>query len=396
MKQYDFIFAGGGLAGLSLAYHLSQSDLRDRSILVVDQLPKDRNDRTWCFWTGQPTLFDNIVFRSWHELKIKTEAADKTIALRDYSYNMIRGIDFYRHVRRELSARGNIEFVQGHVDRIKDAGDHVEVWVGSRIYAGQWAFDSRFHVAQLRPDATHYSLRQHFHGWTIETPYDAFDLQAATLFDFRTEQKNELRFFYTLPLSTRQALVEYVLLSSENYERELKTYVETTLGIHDYKIIAHEGGIDPLTDYDFPRRIGSRTLTIGTLGGRVKPTTGYAFTRIQSDSAAIVNSLLQHGHPFNLPPDSPYYRLCDSLLLQLMSRRGAHMKDLFVQLFENNPIERVFRFLDETASPAENLALMASLPSGPFLQALASKVLRIPPSSPEFLRVPGIRGNSAR
>jgi 2-polyprenyl-6-methoxyphenol hydroxylase-like FAD-dependent oxidoreductase len=37
MKHYDFIMAGGGLAGLSLAYHLVRSPLRDRSILVVDR-----------------------------------------------------------------------------------------------------------------------------------------------------------------------------------------------------------------------------------------------------------------------------------------------------------------------------------------------------------------------
>lgn len=33
---YDFIIAGGGAAGLSLAYHLMRSPLRERSILIVD------------------------------------------------------------------------------------------------------------------------------------------------------------------------------------------------------------------------------------------------------------------------------------------------------------------------------------------------------------------------
>jgi lycopene beta-cyclase len=50
MPDYDFILSGGGLAGLSLAYHLINSPLRDRSILIVDKDAKQQNDRTWCFW----------------------------------------------------------------------------------------------------------------------------------------------------------------------------------------------------------------------------------------------------------------------------------------------------------------------------------------------------------
>jgi lycopene beta-cyclase len=42
-------------------------------------------------------------------------------------------------------------------------------------------------------------------------------------------------------------------------------------------------------------------LAIGVNGGRIKPSTGYAFSRVQADSEAIVQSLLTHGHPFALP-----------------------------------------------------------------------------------------------
>ncbi|NCC33692.1 MAG: FAD-dependent oxidoreductase, partial [Chloroflexia bacterium] len=55
MTHYDVIIAGGGAAGLSLAYQLINSPLRDYSILVIDKGNKQRNDRTWAFWTDQPT-----------------------------------------------------------------------------------------------------------------------------------------------------------------------------------------------------------------------------------------------------------------------------------------------------------------------------------------------------
>lgn len=371
-RPYDFIIGGGGLAGLSLAYHLIQSDLRDRAILIIDPRRKDQNDRTWCFWANQPTRFDEIVCRSWDQLQFKSDDWERVIDLQAYRYKMIRGIDFYRFAQSELAARGNVEFAQECVDRIEDDADGVRVFADSQVYRGKWAFDSRFLPTNFKPNLRrHHSLSQYFQGWWIETPNQAFNSQAATLFDFRTEQENDVRFFYGLPLSERQALIEYVRIgqNAAPSDHELRTYVETVLGLREYRIIAREGGVNPLTDWAFPRRIGKRTMAIGTPGGRIKPTAGYAFMRIQRDSAAIVQSLLQSGNPFAVPSDSRYYRLCDSLMLQLMYRHGAQAKSLFADLFKNNPIERVFHFLDEGASPRENLALMASLPPGLFLQA---------------------------
>ena len=377
-KPYDFIIAGGGAAGLSLACHLIHSPLRDRSILIVDKDAKDRNDRTWCFWTDQPSLFDDIVHRTWNQLQIVGESFEETVDLHSYRYKMIRGIDFYRFARDELSARANVDFLQGTVDRIDDGDDRAGVAVNGQTYTGRWAFDSRFRLSQIKPDPVRYHyLQQHFKGWEIETPAPVFSPRAATFMDFRTPQKGEMRFFYVLPFSERHALVEYVLLSQDEHDQALKDYLEGALGIKDYRILAVEGGVNPMTDQPFPRRVGRRIMTIGALGGRVKPTTGYAFWRIQQDSAAIVRSLLRAGHPFNVTPDSGYYRLCDSLMLQIMYRQGEQIKPIFTALFKHNPIGRVFHFLDETASPWENLSLIATLPPPLFLQALFRlKVLR--------------------
>jgi lycopene beta-cyclase len=83
-----------------------------------------------------------------------------------------------------------------------------------------------------------------------------------------------------------------------------------------------------------------------------------------------VNSLVERGEPFGVPADSRRYRLYDSLMLDVIQRHGDRIKSIFTALFKNNPIERVFRFLDEAASPAENSLLIASLPPQLFLQSL--------------------------
>jgi lycopene beta-cyclase len=262
------------------------------------------------------------------------------------------------------------------VARIEDGADAARVTVDGRTISADWIFDSLLSLPNRKADPIHYQyLKLHFKGWEVETAQEAFNARAATFLDFRTPQHESPRFFYILPLSERRALIEYTLfsearLSQAAYRQALKDYLETTLGITGYRILHEESGVMLVTDQPFPRRTGRRVMIIGAKGGRVKPTTGFAFTRIQQDSAAIVQSLLQSGHPFNVLADSRRYRLYDSLMLQLMARYGGEIKPIFMTMFQHNPIERIFGFLDEAAPWWENLLLIRTLPPRLFVQAL--------------------------
>jgi lycopene beta-cyclase len=376
MRHYDFIIAGGGAAGLSLACHLRQSPLRDRAILIVDKDAKDRNDRTWAFWTNQATLFDGIVHRSWSQFQILGEGFEQTVSLDTYRYKVIRGIDFYQFTRHSLASCPNVEFLQGHVDQIVDGDQQASVVVGGQRYAGSWVFDSLFDWSLVKPNSARYrSLRQQFMGWEIETTAHAFNPGAPILLDFRTPQRGELRFFYLLPFSQRQALVESVLCTAAPAEWEacsqaVRAYIGDILGITAYSVSRMERGITPLTDQPFQRRTSKHVMTIGTWGGRIKPSTGYAFTRIQRDSSAIVHSLLQTDQPFNIVPSPRRYRFFDSVLLQILDDHGGWISPILAALFKQNPGDQVFRFLDEAASPWDNLRMIPSLPPALLWQSL--------------------------
>ena len=374
-KVYDFIIVGGGVSGLSLAVEMIRSPLRDRSILIIEQQAKNRNDRTLCFWTEGPSVCDEIVYRSWDRLRFAGDGTEEILDLGKYRYNMVRGIDFYRFAQEKLSAFENVEFIQGRVDRVEPAGSQSKVWVSGRSYTGKWVFDSRFRISDPKMGSEDYRfLRQHFKGWVVETQDARFDPQVVTFLDFRTPQKNEPRFFYVLPFSKNQALVECVFLSHDNYDRVLREYIGSVLGIKEYRILSQEGGINPLTDYPFARRLGQGVMAIGTMGGRVKPTSGYAFTRIQKDSAAIVQSLLKNGHPFDVPGDPAFFRLCDAIMLQIMDEHGDQVESIFARMFRTNSVERIFRFLDEMSTPVDNLGLISSL-AQPLLIKLLMEVL---------------------
>lgn len=376
MEKYDIIIAGGGAAGLGLAYQMINSPLKDQRILVIDKDSKKQNDRTWCFWADGPSIYDAILSHSWGQIAFWSQDFERIIPLQPYQYKMIRGIDFYFYTRQELASRPNVTLYQGAVDSIEDGTDGAIVRLDGVSYQGKWVFDSIMRAGdlQLDPSRFHY-LKQHFLGWEIETAADTFDPTTATLFDFRTPQQNEMRFFYILPYSPRKALVEYTLFSAnllamEEYENALRGYLKNILHIGDYRIEAVENAFIPMTDQPFPRRIGKHIMAIGTKGGRVKSSTGYAFARIQEDAANIIRSLLASDTPFLIQDSPARYRFYDRIMLQLMYRRGKDMQWIFTELFKKNSIREIFRFLDEKQSLPGNIRLMASLPTLPFLSAL--------------------------
>jgi lycopene beta-cyclase len=381
MERFDYILAGGGAAGLSLAYRMVRGGLGERRILIIDLATKRSNDRTWCFWSERDELLDPIVAHRWSHIWFHGPDRSHRWALNPYEYRMIRGIDFYNFVREDLEGRPNVTFLNARVTSIEDGNPQqavparVTVEDGT-VYLGDWVFDSLFLPREFRVDTRRYHfLKQHFVGWVVRTDRPVFDADAATMFDLRVPLKGEFRFMYLLPVSPTESLVEFTLFSStllerEEYEQEIRDYMARFYPDCAYEIIETEDGIIPMTDQPFPRRGGRSIMYTGTKGGRVKASTGFAFHRTQRDSEAIVRSLREEGHPFAVPRPPARYATFDAMLLSILDRRGEFVAGrVFVALFERNPLPRVWRFLDEEGGVGENLALMATVPWIPFIVA---------------------------
>lgn len=375
IRDYDYLLAGGGAAGLSLLYHLLQEPrLADKRILLIEPERKDQNDRTWSFWADAPMPFDSIVAHEWAQLAFRSPGFEQVFPLRRHQYKMIRGLDFYRYVKAAVAGAPQVTWVTGTVERLEEATGGVVAHTSAGTFSARYAFDSRPPQLQKRPDKHRYLL-QHFVGWEIQTEQDVFDPETVEFMDFRGEQQQEARFMYVLPFSKRRALVEYTLFSAEMlpkaaYEAEIRAYLRE-LGVEKYQIEAEEIGAIPMTDHPLPARQSPHIINIGTRGGRAKPSTGYAFKRIQQQSARLVAALAATGQPPQDPTgDQWQFRLFDTLLLDAMQRCGEQTRHIFAQLFQRNPVERIFDFLDERTTPWENLQVMNSVSPWPFLRSI--------------------------
>ena len=383
IRAFDYLIVGGGAAGLSLAYHIAQEPrLASKQVLLIEPDAKNQNDRTWSYWADEPTAFDSIAAHEWRRIAFRSPGFEKLIDLGNYRYCMIRGLDYYQFVQRALADNPRFNVVQGTVTSLENTLGGVRVCSSAGDFTARYGFDSRPpKLVPLQQPPKHRYLLQHFVGWEIETETDVFDPRTVEFMDFRGEQHHEARFIYVLPFSARKALVEYTLFSETllpkaEYEIALRDYLATTLGLATYRITAEEVGAIPMTDHPLPARTGPHIINLGTRGGRAKPSTGYAFKRIQQHSARLVAALAATGHPpANATGDKWQFHLFDTLLLDIMQRRGETTRDVFRELFERNPVERIFRFLDETTSWADNLRVMSSVTPGPFMRSIA-QVLR--------------------
>ena len=370
-NHYDYIIAGAGCAGLSLAMHLVQQNaLQHKRILLVDESPKNQNDRTWCFWEKEPGLFDHIVYRQWEQLYFYSPAFSKKFSIAPYRYKMIRGIDFYNHCFETLRKHSAVTFLQGKVDSFF-SNNTSGIIVNGQTLTADYVFNS-IPVQKPVPNKKDIWFLQHFKGWLIETDENVFDTKAATLMDFRISQKWGTAFCYVLPFSPTKALVEYTLftpalLAPEEYDKGLEAYLREQLEINNYRICETEFGVIPMTNHRFSR--GEKNIiNIGTAGGQTKGSSGYTFYFIQQHSNAIVQRLLHNRHPL-ARTTSRRFHFYDSVLLGVLLENRLPGNKIFSTLFQKNQPQQVLAFLNNASSLPTEARVISTLPTMPFLRS---------------------------
>lgn len=371
IQQYDYIIAGAGAAGLSLlCYLLEEPALQQKTILVVDREKKQVNDRTWCFWQVEEGPFESCLKYQWQHLHFYSEGFSSLLDISPYRYKMLESASFYNFCLNKANAAKNVTLTEDEILSIDPNG---KVKGRKNIYEGKHVFNSaKFEIPKHQH--CHYLL-QHFKGYFIKTQEEAFNPETPTLMDFRVAQHQDCRFVYVLPVNSREALVEYTgfspeSLTQEQYDDELTHYIQHYLQLSQYEIRHTEYGIIPMTNAPFKSSESAQVINIGTAGGATKASTGYTFSFIQKQCAAIARNLAAGKNPLSSSAASKgKYRLYDSTLLRVLSEKNFPAWQVFEDMFRKLPAATILKFLNEDSTLLEDLQVMHAVDKTTFLKA---------------------------
>ncbi len=374
-QGFDHVIVGAGLSGLLLARRLLvAADAGrlpgDQRIALVGPAPDPVQRVTFAHWARRPTMLDDWSVGTWSDLLVVGhDGRARLVDLDGYRYTALSWDRARAALRERLLADPRVTAVAERVDAVGADADVAWAAVGGEHIRGQWGYDSRPpHVDPIAGDPPAV-LHQSFRGVWVRTGAAAVDPSAATLLDFSADDGPDLGFAYVLPVDDRRAMVMAVRMGPSTDLPDPIPAVPRVVGAGGWSIEAEERGVTALPARPAARRARPRVLRIGARGGRVRPSTGYAVTRILGDTAAIVGSLARHGHPFAIPPDPRRDRALDAIWLAALARERADLEPAFLAMFRDVPVDRVLRFLDGGASARDVASVVAALPPGPFLGA---------------------------
>ncbi|MGZ9734850.1 lycopene cyclase family protein [Flavobacterium sp. GNP002] len=374
MKHYDYIFTGAGLSALMTVYKMVQSGtFKNKSILLLDENTKKTNDRTWCFWKTNNSVWEQSISKKWDSALFANEDFRRDLDLQPYHYNMVKGLNFYTQVFDLLSKQENITFLTHKVLEIEESETIILIQTESESFSCSKLLNSIYNKHKAESQTKYPVLQQHFIGWFIKSEQAVFNSEQATFMDFSVEQKGNTRFMYVLPTSKTEALLEYTLFShqhlkKEEYENEIQQYIKK-LGISNYEIVEKEQGSIPMTCYPFWKANTKNVLNIGTSGGWTKASTGYTFKNSDKKSSELV-VFLQRETDFTKFHKRTKFWFYDLLLLDILDRKNELGSHIFSSMFKKGNPNLIFKFLDEETSFIEDIKVILKCPKMLFIKAI--------------------------
>lgn len=371
--RFDYIIIGNGLAGLQLGLKMaSDAFFDDKFIAFIDPSEKDVNDKTWSFWETGPSQWNKMAFKTWGSAAVISSKKTIHLKLSPYSYKSIRSIDFYTHSKAILKKHINFTFIKEYVEFVQE-DDKAKVQTNLNKYEALHVFDSRIPKDYYNTSKKYTSITQHFKGWVINTKTDQFNPESLTMMDYRLKDGHQTTFTYVLPFSKKEALIEFTYFTAEvvkedTYDSFIKTYIKDYLKIDDYTVIETETGQIPMTNFPFESFNTKKLTKIGTGGGWVKGSTGYAFKHTEKKVSKIIENLKENKNP-SKGFFKNRHKFYNKVFLKVLKDDNHKGEWIFQQFYSKNTVQTMFRFLDEESSFFEELKIMWSLFSWPFIKA---------------------------
>lgn len=371
----DVVILGGGCAGLALARELA---LRRHGLrtLVLEPRTGYAEDRTWCFWAPRDEVLRFPSRGQWACWRISTGNDIRTHEARDWRYHWISSADYYADATSVIDRSHQVELrlgVRAEAVFIRDGV--AEVVTSAGPVTGRWIIDTR---PPTRDWLVRAPLAQLFSGVEVETAGDVFEPKIVTLMGDLRASDGAVAFDYILPLSPRRALVEHTVLTTRPHDPALldgacDAFVSDLCG-GEVKVLRRERGWLPM-GLPRPAQGPGPVVRAGTPGGAIRPSSGYAFRRIQTWAARCADGLVDRDQPLSGPLDPPARSLMDRVFLRAFTSDIAGAPADFRRMARALDGDGFARFMSDQGTGSDWARVVASLPKTRYLGAMVD-VLR--------------------
>ena len=354
------------MSGLSLAREILRAS-PNSSVHLFDRRPRRPHpQRTFCFFSPLEDSLPVEPYKKWNNVRFRGREFDRSIATDAAPYALVRGEDFFKITLQELEERGAQFSWECEHTNVQDNA----IVTDAGVYEFDKVVDASFEVSKARS-----LLWQSFGGLLIQTQEDSFDPSTALLMDLLpSSESSPVVFVYVLPISPTEALIEHTTFSCRQMPSEWHfSACEEWIRSHvrgEYAVIGREAGVIPM---GLERPGASETIVIGSAGGAIRASTGYAFLNIQKQARHLARELVQ-GDDIDVSRIRDglprWYATADTLFLKALAKAPLKGSLLMGRLLDKAPAQPLIRFLAGDANIVEALRVMSSVPKMMMMRAL--------------------------
>ncbi len=372
-KQFDYIILGGGCAALSLANQLVNNNISKYSFLILESREKYTDDRSWCFWKEHEDSLSNLVSKSWKSFSFSFKDEKVTHISNKYHYKYIRSIDFYNRAIKKIKKSTNIDINLGEkVTKVISKKKINFVYTNKMNYITKNIIDTRPQKALFLKNPF---LLQCFLGYEIEVKKYKPRFNFAKIMDNMRIENGQFFFDYLLPMGKNKYLVEITSFSKKNISfKILEILLNKTLkanNFKDYKIVRTEYGEIPMgfIEKTFKSKENNYFLA-GTLGGAVRPSSGYAFLRIQKWASEFVYSLKNDKKLNSEFVEKFLIKKLDIIFLRILVKNLNIAPIIFFSFIKRISTNSFIRFMNGNPNFFDYIKIIYAMPKVTFIKTL--------------------------
>ena len=358
MKYSQIDIIGGGCAAFSLARLIKKTPLNNIN-LFLGKKNDILQDHFWGFWKNE---FNEDAYKNanhvWNKWSICTENSKINLFSTKHPYCVIKRKKWLSFCKSELKSNKINYFKENVIER-----DNY-LFVKNKKIKSELIFDSR------PPDIPANALLQHFQGYVVSANKDVFDETTVILMDFRCDQSKGMHFIYLLPFSKKKALVESTVFSKkiENkkfYTTEISKYLKKYFDLTSFSVSHHEKGVIPMHQISIK---ASNSFNIGTRGGAVRPSSGYAFTFIQKQVSQITNQINKEIL-INTEIHNKVDLFLDKIFITVIDKSPQLAPEIFSRLASQLNGDEMAKFMSGECSILTKLKVIFAMPKLPFIKS---------------------------